>query len=274
MQDLNRIREGMTVYSADGTKLGKVVRSDASGIIIEKGIFFIKDYLARHEDVATIEEDDVRLAVNREGLQKLDEDEVAQGSAGARGVGAIDAPDAGITPRGFDTATLGGLTGASTADPDEVRVPVIEEELVANKTLREAGEVVIRKEVHTEHKTIDVPVLREEVHVERRAVNQPATGEVGDFRDETIRMPIREEEVEITKRPVVREEVRVTRTAHAEERAAEGTVRREEVEVDDTRQQTRRDDDKDKFETCRISVRAPSSGPGSRRGCPPGRRLR
>lgn len=175
MQDWNRVREGMTVYSADGHKLGKVVRSDASGIIVEKGIFFIKDYLARHEDVAAIEEDDVRLAVNREALRELREDEVSAGSTGGRAVGAIDAPDAGIAPGSFDTATL----GASTTLPDGLRVPVVEEEL-------------------------------------------------GDLRDE---------------------KVRVTRTPHVEQRAAEGTARREEVEVDDSRRQMRRDDDKDKLET-------------------------
>jgi uncharacterized protein (TIGR02271 family) len=221
MRSTNDIREGMTVYSADGHKLGKVVRSDASGIIIEKGIFFIKDYLARHEDVAQIVEDEVRLAVNRADLRELGEDE-ALGAAGGRAVGATDAPDAGVTPR--DTPATAG----------ELRVPVVEEQLSAEKRMRDAGEVVIHKEVHTEKRQIEVPVVREEVHVERRAVNQPAGGAVADLADETIRVPVREEEIAVTKRPVIREEVRVTRTPHVEQRTAEGTVRREEVDVDDT----------------------------------------
>lgn len=222
MSSVNDIREGMNVYSADGHKLGKVVRCDASGIIIEKGIFFIKDYFARHEDVAQIVDDEVRLAVDRADLRELDETE-AVGAAGGRAVGAIDAPDVGVTPR--DTTATG---------EGELRVPVVEEEIAVEKHMREAGEVVIRKEVHTETKQIEVPVVREEVHVERRAVNQPASGAVADLNDETIRVPVREEEIAVTKRPVVREEVRVTRTPHVEQRAAEATVRREEVEVDDT----------------------------------------
>ncbi len=44
-----------------------------------------------------------------------------------------------------------------------------EEELEARKQRVETGEVKVRKEVHTEHKTMDVPVQREEVVVERQA---------------------------------------------------------------------------------------------------------
>jgi uncharacterized protein (TIGR02271 family) len=218
----------MTVHSADGQKLGKIVRVDAGGIIIEKGIFFIKDYLARHEDVATVDGDDVRLVINKEQLRRLD-DESATLSATDAGAGA-----AGVARPERDRVAGG----------EELRVPVVEEELAANKVVRQAGEVVVRKEVHTEHRTVDVPVVREEVHVERRPVDQPAGADVAAFQDETVRVPIREEDVEITKRPVVREEVRVSRTPHVEHRAADATVRREEVDVDDSRR-TRRDDDDD-----------------------------
>ena len=45
-------------------------------------------------------------------------------------------------------------------------------------------------------------------------------------------MPVREEEVEIHKRPVVKEEVRVSKTPRREERRAEGEIRREDVKID------------------------------------------
>ena len=51
-----------------------------------------------------------------------------------------------------------------------------EEQLKVNKEQVRAGEVNVRKEVHTEQKTINVPVEREEVVIERRpAVARPVT---------------------------------------------------------------------------------------------------
>ena len=44
-----------------------------------------------------------------------------------------------------------------------------EEELHAHKQLVETGEVRVRKEVITEHRTIEVPVQREEIVIERHA---------------------------------------------------------------------------------------------------------
>ena len=46
-------------------------------------------------------------------------------------------------------------------------------------------------------------------------------------------MPVMEEEVVVSKRPVVREEVRIQKNARQEQRPVEASVRREEVEIDD-----------------------------------------
>lgn len=68
MIDADRIREGMTVYSAEGHKLGKVIACDANTFMIEKGFFFTRDYVARYEDVAGVQGDDVRLSRGRDAL--------------------------------------------------------------------------------------------------------------------------------------------------------------------------------------------------------------
>src|SRR5512135_3224139 len=67
------------------------------------------------------------------------------------------------------------------------RIQVREEELQAQKQTVEAGAVRVRKEVVTEHRTIEVPVQREEVVIERHA----PTGEP----IEEIRIPVSEEQV-------------------------------------------------------------------------------
>jgi uncharacterized protein (TIGR02271 family) len=104
-----------------------------------------------------------------------------------------------------------------------------EEHLRAHKERVNAGEVEVRKEVHTEQKQITVPVEREEVVIERRPASGRATGEM---KGEEIRIPVKEERVKVTKEPVVREEVSVGKRKVRENRTVSGTVRKEEAVVE------------------------------------------
>jgi uncharacterized protein (TIGR02271 family) len=108
-----------------------------------------------------------------------------------------------------------------------------EEQLNVKKHKEQAGEVTVRKEVHTEHKTIDVPVEREEVVIERHAVsgNQPASGTIA-AEGQTIRVPVSEEHVEVTKTPVVKEEVTIGKRKVKETQHVGATVRKEEIKVE------------------------------------------
>ena len=71
--DGEMIREGMTVYSAEGDKLGKVVRQDGDFLQIEKGLFFKRDYLASIEDIDRVEGDQAWLRRTREELDRAAE---------------------------------------------------------------------------------------------------------------------------------------------------------------------------------------------------------
>ena len=117
-----------------------------------------------------------------------------------------------------------------TADGAE-RIQLREEELQAHKQSVETGAVRVRKEVVTEHRTIEVPVQREEIVIERQA----PTGEPGasDLRPgEEIRIPVRKEQVTVEKLPVVKEEVTVgKRVVEGTERVG-GEVRKEEVRIE------------------------------------------
>jgi uncharacterized protein (TIGR02271 family) len=105
------------------------------------------------------------------------------------------------------------------------------EKLYVSKTPVQTGEVTVRKEVHTERKTIDVPVRREEVVIERRpGSGQPANQAMGG--DQELRIPVTEEQVHVEKQPVVTEEVTVgKRQVKGTERVDE-TIRKEQVKVD------------------------------------------
>jgi uncharacterized protein (TIGR02271 family) len=229
------IHEGMIVRSSDGEKLGKVIRCGADEFIIEKGFFFPKDYVVRY-DQASVSGDEVLLSLPASSLREAgDGSELRERETSASGLGTemgTYASDTSgrITEAGADRGGEARLAHGATQD---IRVPVAEEELVAEKRERQAGEVRVRKEVTTEHRQIDVPVTREEVHVERVPVQGgDARGAEARFEKDEIRVPVKEEEVEIRKRPVVREEVRVSKTARREERRAEGDVRREDVKIE------------------------------------------
>jgi uncharacterized protein (TIGR02271 family) len=212
------LRDGMKVRTRDGHELGKIIRSDAQVLLIEKGFFFPKDYEVPISLVSEVRDGEAWLSATRDELTL----EGGQASLGGT-AGEERLEDRGERWR-----------GDSPGGAEEQRLTLSEEELQARKRVRDTGEVRVTKDVVTERRQVDVPVMREEVHVER--VPASASSEVAPdaFREETISVPVREEEVEVTKRPRVREEVRVSKTPHVEERRVEGEVRREEARVERT----------------------------------------
>lgn len=106
-----------------------------------------------------------------------------------------------------------------------------EEKLRVSKTPVQTGEVKIRKEVHTEHKTLDVPVSHEEIVIERR----PASGKVSASSlkpGQEVRIPVREEEVNVQKETVATEEVSVGKRRVQETKHLDETLRKEEIKVE------------------------------------------
>jgi uncharacterized protein (TIGR02271 family) len=221
----DQIREGMSVKSSDGTNLGKVVALESDHFVIEKGFFFPKDYLVRYADVVNIDADTIQLSLDSESLRRVDEGVAATGegsaASGREGTGGLESAEA--TDRSVTADKVG-------AKHEETRIPVAEEKLTATKRAKEAGRVRVKKDVVTEEKQITVPVTKEEVHVERVPASGDATS--ADFKEGTVDIPVMEEEVDIQKRPVIREEVRIGKELRQEDETASAEVRREEVDVD------------------------------------------
>ncbi|WP_172254395.1 YsnF/AvaK domain-containing protein [Saccharibacillus deserti] len=146
----------------------------------------------------------------------------------AMGATNLDANRMDGTPIG----ERGYAESADLDDRDEARkLRLHEEQLDVTKNTVRSGEVEVHKEIIEEHKAIDVPVSHEEVIIERRSVNDIPTDEpIG--RDETIRVPLTEEQVEVNKRNVVTGEVEVHKRDVQETEQVRDTLRREEARVD------------------------------------------
>ncbi len=139
-------------------------------------------------------------------------------------------------------------TGLDSDNHDEARkLQLREEQLDVTKNTVRSGEVGVHKEIIEEQKSIDVPVSHEEVVIERRAVNNVPTDEPVGM-DETIRVPLTEEQVEVNKRNVVTGEVEVHKREVHETEQVRDTLRREEARVDkDGRVEVRDGADADKL---------------------------
>ncbi|MEP6774861.1 MAG: YsnF/AvaK domain-containing protein [Chloroflexota bacterium] len=119
---------------------------------------------------------------------------------------------------------------------EEPKVTQLREEILAvNKRWVKAGEVHLRKEITERTEDVPYDLTHEEVDIQRVAVNRAlGENETAEPRQEgdTLVIPVVEEELVVTKRMVVREEVRITRRNITVQQKASGTVRREELVVD------------------------------------------
>jgi len=243
------IQPGADVFGADGEKVGTIAAVYPAYIVVEKGWFFPTDYYIPWSAIASAAADRVNLTLSKEATLTRGWDarpadlETATTTAATTDAVASDASrDRTVLT---DTDRLAANRVATETD-EEIRIPVIEEELTATVRPQEAGAVRIQKEVVAEDRVLDVPVTEERVRVERRVVDRPASAaDLEAFEDQVIEVPLRTEAVDVQKQARVKEEVIVSKDAVQRTERVADTVRREEVVVDDTgtRARTRAADD-------------------------------
>jgi uncharacterized protein (TIGR02271 family) len=223
---------GAEVFGADGDKVGTVAAVYPGYLVVEKGFFFPTDYYIPMSAVASYDNDQVYLNVAKDAALQSGWDAQPTDLETARYDTAYDTT----------TATTDTLIGTETdrlaatrvATDEEIRIPVMEEELTATVRPQEAGAVRIEKDVVSEQRTLDVPVTEERVRVERRVVDRPVTAADADAFEETvIEVPLRTETVDLQKQARVAEEVVISKEAEQRTEQVSGTVRREEVFVDE-----------------------------------------
>jgi uncharacterized protein (TIGR02271 family) len=119
--------------------------------------------------------------------------------------------------------------------PGEERVIELrEEQLVADKRLRDIGEVVVRTETDTVPARLEVDAVREEVEVVHEPVGATVSERTDPWEEDGVLVvPLYEEQLVVTRRLVLRERLRVRRVRTTERQLFEDTVRRERLVVDD-----------------------------------------
>lgn len=139
--------------------------------------------------------------------------------------GIIEQAGAGTTPH---TST----ERAASQRRGEQTVQAREERLNIDKSAATTGEARVRKETHTEHEQIDVPVTKEEVVVEHRTPRAGAVGADDLQAGEEIRIPVREEQVRVEKETVAVDEVSIGKRQVQDTERVEADLQKESIEVD------------------------------------------
>lgn len=247
MDDRVTLQTGMDVFGSDGDKIGSINEIYDNYLLVGKGFFFPKDYYIPISAVEGVDDDNrVYLTVSKDEALNQGWDLVPD--LDSTGVGTYTESPYGTTT----AATAGDMTGRTGASEvispgyvaetdvaasgtDAVRVPVYEEDLTATKRKVDRGAVRIEKELVTEDRTITVPVTEERVRVTRvDAADASSPVSTADaFKDEVIEVPISGEEVDVQKSARLAGEVVVEKEAVQSDKRVSGTVRREEVRVDD-----------------------------------------
>jgi uncharacterized protein (TIGR02271 family) len=212
------IREGMLVRDGDGEPLGVVAHAYNGEFTLDPGDGIPEGLVLHHDDIRSLGPDEIVLMRPRAELRWI------------------------AAPAVNDESPVSLLD-----DREALRIPLADEEVLAERFARPTGQVRVRKRIVTEEKTISVtvPVRREELIIEELPVGTGApeagatrgtapsqVGEgVGGIGESTLIVPLHEERVEVQKRAYVYEEVVITKEVVREVRRLDVPVRREVAHV-------------------------------------------
>jgi uncharacterized protein (TIGR02271 family) len=224
----------MLVSSTTGERIGKIIRLDTDTFVVEKGMFFPKDYQLRYDHISDVENGAVSYSLGEaERLYSSTATEKERGAYTAE-TERLAAEREGLASERERRASEPERLASSTAK--EVRIPLMREELDVEKFSRESGHVRIHKEVKVEERHFTVPLQHEEVVIEHVAATDGARPRDASFEDQIVDIPLYEEDVRIGKHAVLKEEVVVRTVSQSVDTEEAASLRSEDIAVEDTRQ--------------------------------------
>jgi uncharacterized protein (TIGR02271 family) len=237
MQNYDQIQPGWNAIDRSGDKIGSIEEVGPNYFLVTKGLIFVKDVYVPFDAVDSTDPNEqlVQLNVGKGDIDSRGWDEPpTDGQAAASGMSGASRASSGSYAKGSASDEYASSTPAS-GDNDSFRVPVREERLQAEKRREQAGEVTVGKNVVEEQRDMEVPVTRDEVQVRRIATDRAAGDDTNAFSDgDTIRVPVTAEKLDVGKETRVVEEIEVSKRPVTETQRVSDTVRREQVDVNDT----------------------------------------
>jgi uncharacterized protein (TIGR02271 family) len=123
------------------------------------------------------------------------------------------------------------MQGSSPIVEEEERIKIMEERIVVSRRETTGEEIIVIKEPTSETKTVQVQLTHEEPIIERNPVGE-ATSSLHPVQSiKEIKIPLKKEEIEISKQPYVKEEVVIRKKPVVETRTVTEEVKSEKVKV-------------------------------------------
>ena len=113
-------------------------------------------------------------------------------------------------------------------------VPLSQEEVKVGKRKVSAGDIKVRKTVGTEQVNVPVELKREDAVIERVPAHEVGSSGKEPFQEEHIEVPLSREEPVVEKETRVTGGVRVQKTEGVEQETIRESVRREDVDIDES----------------------------------------
>jgi len=112
---------------------------------------------------------------------------------------------------------------------NEVKLQLHKEEMEINKKWVDTGDVTIYKKKYTEEKQVLVPVTREDLIIEKKVANPENPT---DTKLETIRIPLSEDQIEVTLTPAILNDVEIYKNQYEELIQVHETLKEEKVHIE------------------------------------------
>ncbi len=213
MYQRNDIKEGMTVRSVDGHKLGKVYAVGETEFHIEKGLFFPKDYAVRYAEISELRNGEIILAHGKDSLL-ISSNEVPYGSdsiATREGIGTSPVTRAAASAE-FAAGERTGLPFG--ARPENLRTQDLGNQEIGPYNTEGARASPILTE---EDRGMDIPIRQE--RTTRRDVTERPTMSATTYEETTVVTPVSAEELEARRRTMTDEELENERRRVADARS-------------------------------------------------------
>jgi stress response protein YsnF len=232
-------RSSIRIDADAGTNAGTEGAAGGKGLMASLADLFLPD-TDRHSYAEGMRRGGVLLSVRAEEGQM----ERVSSTLEAAGAVDLDTREAEWRQSGWTGQATAAPTTATaattTATPPaatgrEEAIPIAEERISVGKRVASTGRVRVHSYVVETPVEEQVRLREEHVHVEGRTVDRPATGNEADlFRERVIEAEERSEEAVVQKDVRVTGEVVVNKDATERTETVRDTVRRTEVDVDET----------------------------------------